>query len=60
MAKKKKKLKIPDIPKPSMPNMPNMNIIEGIQDRKFHHFWDRHPVLNNVRALIFCTASSTL
>ena len=60
MAKKKKKLKIPDIPKPSMPNMPNMNIIEGIQDRKFHHFWDRHPVLNNVRALIFCTAGAAL
>lgn len=62
MGKKKKKL---NIPKPDLsgipkPGMPNMNIVDGIQDRKFHHFWDRHPVLNNLKALIFCTAGAAL
>ncbi len=62
MGKKKKKL---NIPKPDLsgipkPGMPNMNIVEGIQDRKFHHFWDRHPVLNNLKALAFCTAGAAL
>lgn len=65
MTSKKKKLKITHIPKPGMPNipkpvMPNMDIIGEIQDRKFHHFWDRHPVLNNVRALVFCTLGAVL
>ena len=67
MAKKKKKLNIPKpdmskIPTPDLSNIPkpNMNIIDGMQERRFHHFWDRHPVLNNVRALIYCTIGAVL
>lgn len=30
-------------------------IIDGIQDKRPHHFWDEHPQLNNARSFILCT-----
>lgn len=68
MGKEKNNIRdhIPDIKKnisnikDSMPDVANMDIVGGIQDRKFHHFWDRHPVLSSVRALLFCTAGAAL
>jgi hypothetical protein len=45
---------------PDISSIQNMDIVGGIQDRKFHHFWDRHPVLSSVRALLFCTAGAAL
>lgn len=67
MGKHKDKIRkhIPDIKKnisnikDSIPE-PNMDFVGEIQDRKFHHFWDRHPVLSNIKALLFCTAGAVL
>ena len=43
MGKKKKNIKL------------NIDITEGIQDPRPHHYWDKHPALNNVKAFVLCT-----
>lgn len=47
MTKKKDNSTIPDI-------------IDGIQDGRPYHFWDKHPKLNNAKAFLLCTLGAVL
>ena len=33
----------------------NIDLTEGMQDPRPHHYWDAHPKLNNVKAVVLCT-----
>ena len=35
-------------------------IIDDMHDQKPHRFWDRHPVLNDAKAFLLCTAGAFL
>ena len=34
------------------------DIIDGIQDGRPYHFWDKHPKLNDLKAFLLCTAGA--
>ena len=53
--------KMPDLPDfHDLHDLNGMNVVNDIKDRRFHHFWDRHPYLASLRALLFCTAGAAL
>lgn len=38
----------------------DIDLVEGIQDPRPHHYWDKHPKLNDAKAVILCTIGAFL
>ena len=38
----------------------DIDIVEGIQDPQPHHYWDKHPKLNDAKAIILCTLGACM